>query len=250
MDAMSRALDETLLRDLECPVCKEYMLPPIKLCTGGHHLCSKCRHTFLCCPICRAKLSETRNMALESIASRVKYPCTNRQSGCLEKFSIEHIAEHRAVCVHEKIKCPFKLNNNCSWNGFKSNLKKHAKAAHVGYFFESSSRSSVFEDRIMTFFSCFSKLFVQYKRIRDGRFYCAVQLIGTSKEASKYKCEFTLRAANGIEQISNTFLVHGYSEDFEAIFNSGKCFCVDEAVVRHYVVKKELKLTVTISPVQ
>ena len=250
MEDLLRALDQDLLKNLECPVCMQYMVPPIKLCTNGHNICNKCKGTVQRCPTCRAEFSEIRNVALENIAGSQLYPCVNRQRGCLELFSIEHIAEHRAVCVHEKIKCPFKLNNNCSWNGFKSNLKKHAKAAHVGYFFESSSRSSVFEDRIMTFFSCFSKLFVQYKRIRDGRFYCAVQLIGTSKEASKYKCEFTLRAANGIEQISNTFLVHGYSEDFEAIFNSGKCFCVDEAVVRHYVVKKELKLTVTISPVQ
>jgi hypothetical protein len=33
------------------------------------------------------------------------------------------------------------------------------------------------------------------------------RLIGTSSEASKYTCEFTLRAANGIERISKTFFV-------------------------------------------
>jgi hypothetical protein len=65
--------------------------------------------------------------------------------------------------------------------------------------------------------SCEGQLFVHYKRVRDDRFYCAVQLIGTSSEASKYKCEFTLRAANYIEQISKTLLVRGYSEDFETV---------------------------------
>jgi len=250
MDDMSRALNEALLREMKCPVCMQYMVPPIKLCTNGHNICSKCREIVKCCPTCRAEFSEIRNAALESIARSQKYPCDNKKRGCLDWFSIEHIAEHHAVCVYGKIKCPFKLNKNCSWNGFKSDLKEHAKAAHATDFFELSSiHSSLFEDKIMKLLSCFGELFVQYKRIRDGRLYCAVQLIGTSSEASKYKCESTLRAANDIEQISNTFLVRSYSEDFETIFNSGKCLCLDETVVRNFLVENKLNLFLTVSTV-
>ena len=130
-------------------------------------------------------------------------------------------------------------------------MKEHAKAAHAAYFFESSSiRSSLFEDMIVNLLSCFDELFVQYKRIRYGKFYCAVQLIGTRNVAFKYTCEFKLRAANGIEQINKTLFVTGSSEDFEKILNSGKCFCLDEAVVRHYFVEIKLNLTITLSPVQ
>ena len=247
MDDLSRAVDEDLLSDLECPVCMEYMVPPITLCTNGHNICSKCKKSVTCCPTCRAEFSEIRCLALESIARSQKYPCANRQSGCLELLSSEHIAEHHAVCLYRKIKCPFLLNWNCSWNGFKSDLKEHAKASHPGCFFEQSTlRSSVFWDRILTVLSCFGELFVHYKRIVDGKLYCAVQLIGTSSEASKYKCEFTLRAANGIEQISKTFLVHGYSEDFESSFNSGKCLCLDEATVRNFLVGNNFNLSVTL----
>jgi predicted small metal-binding protein len=189
-------------------------------------------------------------LALENIARRLKYPCANRQGGCLELFSIEHIAEHQAVCVYREIKCPFKINWNCSWKGFKSDLKEHAKAAHKESIFETSIfRSVLFEDKIMNFLSYLGELFVHYKRIRDGRLYCAVQLIGTSSEASKYKCEFTLRAANGIEQISKIFLVQGYSEEFETSFNSGKCLCLDEVTVRNFLVGNNLNLTVTLSTV-
>jgi hypothetical protein len=98
--------------------------------------------------------------------------------------------------------------------------------------------------------SCFGELFTYYKQKKDGRYYAAVQLIGTSSEASKYKCEFTLRAANGIEQISNTFLVHGYSEDFETIFNSGKCLNLDEETINLFVVDGRLNLTVRLSKVK
>jgi len=250
MDELARAVGEALLKEMECPVCMEYLVPPIKLCTNGHNICSKCRGRVTCCPTCRAEFSEIRNVALETIARSQKYPCANWQSGCRELFSTERIAEHHAACVYGKIKCPFKLNKNCSWNGYRSDLNEHAKAEHATEFFKLSSfRSPGFKDGIMNILSCFGELFVQYKQIRDGRFYCAVQLIGTSSEASKYKCEFTLRAANGIEQISNTLFVRGYSEEFETIFNSGKCFCLDEAVVRHYLVENKLNLTVTLSPV-
>jgi hypothetical protein len=84
---------------------------------------------------------------------------------------------------------------------------------------------------------------------KDGGYYCAVQLIGTSSEASKYKCEFTLLAANGIEQISNISFVRSYSEDFETIFNSGKCLCLDEVTAQNFLVENTLNLTVTLSKV-
>jgi hypothetical protein len=205
----------------------QYMVPPIKLCTNGHNTCGKCRERVQHCPTCRAKFSEIRSVLLESITRKQKYPCVNRQRGCLELFSIEHIHDHNAVCIYGKIKCPFRLSRNCpwvcTWKGFKSDLKEHAKEAHKAYFFAVPSvRSSLFKDKIVNLLSYFGELFVHYKQIVGGRYCCAVQLIGTSSEAAKYKCEFTLRAANGIEQISKTFFVHGYSEDWETSFNSGK----------------------------
>jgi hypothetical protein len=246
---MSRGLSQAVLKELECPVCMEYMVPPIKLCTIGHNICSKCRERVQYCPMCRAEFSETRNVALENIARIQKYPCANRQSGCLELFSIEHINEHQADCVYGEIKCPFKFNCSCTWNGLKSDLKEHAKVAHKAYFFESPSiHSSLFEGTFVKLLSCFGELFVEYEGVRDGKLYCAVQLIGTSSEASKYKCVFTLRAANGIEQIWKTSFVSSYREDFETIFNSGKCFCLDEAVVRSFLEGKSApNMTVTLS---
>jgi hypothetical protein len=81
------------------------------------------------------------------------------------------------------------------------------------------------------------------------RLYCAVQLIGTSSEACKYKCEFTLRAANGIEQISNTLFVRGCTEGFGTRFSSRKCLFLDEVEVRNFLVENKLDLTATLSRV-
>ena len=249
MDDLSRALDEALLKELECPVCMEYMVPPIKLCTNGHNICSRCRGRVTFCPTCRASFTEIRSVALENIARSQKYPCANRQNGCLELFSIEHIAKHHVGCVYGKIKCPVHLLKKCSWNGLKINLKEHVKSEHSTAFLEDSAFPDIYLSMSWTFVSYFGEFFTYYKTILDGKYYAAVQLIGTSSEASKYKCEYKLTAANGIEQISYTFLVRGYSEDWETIFNSRKCLNLDEITVKNFVVDEKLKLTVTLSTV-
>ena len=137
-------------------MCMQYMVPPIKLCTNGH-ICSSCTDRVECCPTCRAEILETRNVALENIAKR-QYPCANRKRGCLELFSIEHIAKHHAVCVYGIIVCPFNVTMNCSWSGFKSDMKEHAKVAHPAWFFENATfRCDTFEDEISRLESCFGE---------------------------------------------------------------------------------------------
>ena len=254
MDDLSRAVGKLLLSDLECPVCMQYMVPPIKMCTNGHNICSKCRESVQSCPTCRAEFLETRNVALEKIVRRQKYPCPNKQSGCLDLFSIEHIAKHQDDCVYREVKCPFHLIETCSWNGLKKDLKDHAKATHTECFREGSIFKIIHSKFTnlsvsVVILSYFGELFTYYRRIKDGRNYAAVQLIGTNSEASKYKCEFTLRAANGVEQTSNTFFVRGYSEDWDTIFNSGICLCLDEKIVKYFLKENQLNLTVTLSRV-
>jgi hypothetical protein len=227
----------------------DYMVPPIKLYTNGQNFFSRCRQSVQCCPTCRADFLGNRNMILENIARRQKYPCANKQMGCHDLLSIEHIAEHNDVCVYGKIKCPLHLDKTCSWNGLKNDLKEHAKAAHPKHFVEASTLHYPHSGLGVGIIFCFGELFTYLQRMKVGRLYGAVQLIGPSSEASKYKCEFTLRAANGIEQISKTCLVRCYAEEFETIFNSGTCFCLDEKAVKYFLEGSNPKLKTTLSRV-
>jgi hypothetical protein len=120
-------------------------------------------------------------------------------------------------------------------------LKEHAKTAHPEYFLDESAFSFTNLSGDVAIVSCFDELFTCYQKIKDGRFYAAVQLIGTNREASNYKCEFTLRAANGIEQISKTLFVRGSSETWETIFKSGICLCLDEKIVKHFLEGNKLQ---------
>jgi hypothetical protein len=147
------------------------------------------------------------------------------------------------------------MTMNCYWKGLKSDFKLHAKAKHLFHFSECSELE--FETLwVHTFFlhyfgilSCYGYLFTYCKPPKDGRFYSAVQLIGTSSEVSKYKCKFTLRAKNGIEEISKTFLIRSYVKNWEKIYNSGKCLNLDEETVRKLLVLNEVSLTITLSRV-
>jgi hypothetical protein len=64
-------LEEIILKEIECPVCFEYMSPPIMLCRRGHNLCFTCRKGISKCPICK-ELFITKNLVLEEIANKIK----------------------------------------------------------------------------------------------------------------------------------------------------------------------------------
>ena len=42
----------------ECPVCFDYVLPPIFQCQAGHLVCSICCPKLTCCPTCRGPLGK------------------------------------------------------------------------------------------------------------------------------------------------------------------------------------------------
>lgn len=43
----------------ECPVCFDYVLPPILQCQSGHLVCANCRPKLTCCPTCRGPLGKS-----------------------------------------------------------------------------------------------------------------------------------------------------------------------------------------------
>ncbi len=68
----------------ECPVCFDYVLPPILQCQAGHLVCSNCRPKLTCCPTCRGQLgANIRNLAMEKVASTVLFPCKYSSGGCV-----------------------------------------------------------------------------------------------------------------------------------------------------------------------
>ncbi|KAF5300116.1 hypothetical protein FQR65_LT19401 [Abscondita terminalis] len=79
---LKSAYGDTLLNEIECPVCNEYMTPPIFICPMGHSICSSCRPKIRICPSCRSEIQDTRNFTLEKLTTVFEYPWQTSEIGC------------------------------------------------------------------------------------------------------------------------------------------------------------------------
>ena len=106
MNTVANDLRQGLLSELECPVCMEYMMPPITFCVNGHNICPSCKPKVTQCPTCRQPFVNIRNVALEKMASQIEYPCVYWRSGCGEKFTLDLKKKHESVCPYNQYRCP------------------------------------------------------------------------------------------------------------------------------------------------
>lgn len=80
---------------LECPVCFEIPLPPIRLCVEGHIVCNECRgRTKGICPLCRGPNSQARNLLAEGIVARIKTSCKYAKFGCGFTGKLTELRDH------------------------------------------------------------------------------------------------------------------------------------------------------------
>ncbi|GBP32828.1 E3 ubiquitin-protein ligase SIAH1 [Eumeta japonica] len=96
-------INQSLLRLLECPVCLEFMEPPMSQCRRGHLVCSSCRARIISCPICRTAFSSVRNRAMEAVSEIVRYPCRH---GCGRETRLRRRETHEANCANRTYSCP------------------------------------------------------------------------------------------------------------------------------------------------
>jgi len=242
-------LEKSLLRNLECPVCLEYMTPPIILCHYGHSICNSCRSELEICPKCRQPFLQARNYALEDLCYKLKYPCKFQEEGCEGTFSGKYIKEHQTVCHHGTHPCLLNRvpNMECDWSGPFTEFIKHFESQHEDYVCREASFPSPERDTSISILLVHNEIFLYYKCFRDGKCFCAVYLFGTSAEASVFKFKVKLSAENKTEKLSQVSLVRSITDDFEATFRDGHCMRLDDEVLRHYVVEEVLQLHVEVS---
>ncbi|PSN30729.1 hypothetical protein C0J52_22181 [Blattella germanica] len=77
---------EEILNQIVCPICLQYMTPPIKQCLNGHNICKDCRHNIENCPVFRGNLADIRNLTAVSMSRLITHPCVNKKFGCTGHF--------------------------------------------------------------------------------------------------------------------------------------------------------------------
>lgn len=91
----------------ECPVCFEYILPPILQCQNGHLVCKSCRQRLTICPTCRVQItSNIRNLQMEKVASTIFFPCKYVSFGCQIQSLIKDKPIHEEICDFKPYNCP------------------------------------------------------------------------------------------------------------------------------------------------
>jgi E3 ubiquitin-protein ligase SIAH1 len=242
MDTLNRYLNEGLLSELECPVCVEYMLPPIELCGNGHNICSGCKSKLKECPTCRQPFVNIRNLALENIARKVKYPCTNRKFGCKETCFLDFITDHQAVCAYAPYVCPFVDEKTCAWADAQCHLKEHLLKGHAEDVREQNGATYLIINTDSTVLKgckivfAHNEIFCVHIQRRLRSYYIAVRYIGAPENASKYAYKIRFSKWNSVESIVVCHVSRSFTEKVDEIFESGNCFKLPCELLKRFVI--------------
>lgn len=181
---------------LECPVCREYALPPIMQCENGHHLCAICRKKVAKCPVCRAPKGRNRNLALEKLAETAMFPCKYRLKGCTAVLLIAAKKKHEESCEHGPCPCVLGVKS-CKWRGPLQEVVDHILRSHdfvprlqgenVVLTATRFNRAEAF--CWVALQSCLGRDFVVMLKKRNNyrdRFFGVVLLVGSTEEARRF----------------------------------------------------------------
>lgn len=242
----------------ECPVCFDYVLPPILQCHAGHLVCSNCRPKLTCCPTCRGQLGgNIRNLAMEKVASTVMFPCRYQSSGCGLSLLHTEKTDHEETCEFRPYSCPCP-GASCKWQGSLEQVMSHLMQVHKSIttlqgedivFLATDINLPGAVDWVMMQ-SCFGHHFMlvlekQEKFDGHQQFFAIVQLIGTRKQAENfaYRLELNGHRRRLTWEATPRSIHEGVSS---AIMNSD-CLVFDTTIAQLFADNGNLGINVTIS---
>jgi len=242
----------------ECPVCFDYVLPPILQCHAGHLVCSNCRPKLTCCPTCRGPLGNNiRNLAMEKVASTVMFPCKYSSGGCMVTLLHTEKIEHEETCEFRPYSCPCP-GASCKWQGSLEQVMAHLMQVHKSIttlqgedivFLATDINLPGAVDWVMMQ-SCFGHHFMlvlekQEKFDGHQQFFAIVQLIGTRKQAENfaYRLELNGHRRRLTWEATPRSIHEGVSS---AILNSD-CLVFDTSIAQLFADNGNLGINVTIS---
>lgn len=182
---------ENILRELECPVCNEYIGPVMPLCANGHGTCKNCKEKCVNCPVCKASFNGARNYMLENIIHLLYFECKNKFHGCNVGGNPILLNNHITDCEFGLYECPTKEFTKCNWNGKLSNMKKHLTTKHEPLIYIGDTITTTSIIGITFHENCCFKVFRRFNTT-NGWIEWAVQYIGASGKAKdfSFKVEF------------------------------------------------------------
>ncbi|XP_055501707.1 E3 ubiquitin-protein ligase SIAH1-like [Leucoraja erinacea] len=256
--AAAAAAAQELTSLFECPVCFDYVLPPILQCQAGHLVCNTCRQKLTCCPTCRGSLTPSiRNLAMEKVASAVLFPCKYASTGCLLTLHHTEKPDHEDACEYRPYSCPCP-GASCKWQGSLEQVMSHLVHVHKSIttlhgedivFLATDINLPGAVDWVMMQ-SCFGRHFMlvlekQEKYEGHQQFFAIVLLIGARKQAENfaYRLELNGNRRRLTWEATPRSIHDGVAT---AILNSD-CLVFDAAIAHLFADNGNLGINVTIS---
>uniref|UniRef100_A0A8C2HJY8 E3 ubiquitin-protein ligase n=2 Tax=Cyprinus carpio TaxID=7962 RepID=A0A8C2HJY8_CYPCA len=242
----------------ECPVCFDYVLPPILQCQAGHLVCNQCRQKLSCCPTCRGPLTPSiRNLAMEKVASTLPFPCKYASAGCLLSLHHSEKPEHEEVCEFRPYTCPCP-GASCKWHGSLEAVMPHLMHAHKSIttlqgedivFLATDINLPGAVDWVMMQ-SCFGHHFMlvlekQEKYEGHQQFFAIVLLIGTRKQAENFA--YRLELNGNRRRLTWEATPRSIHDGVAAAIMNSDCLVFDTSVAHLFADNGNLGINVTIS---
>ncbi|CAG2110997.1 unnamed protein product [Medioppia subpectinata] len=244
----------------ECPVCFDYVLPPILQCQNGHLVCQSCRQKITCCPTCRVAIgSNIRNLPMEKLASTMMFPCKYSQSGCAAQLLYTDKPDHEDSCEYKPYSCPCP-GSSCKWYGPLEQVMNHLMLQHKSIttlqgedivFLATDINLSGAVDWVMIQ-SCYSHHFMlvlekQEKFHGHQQFFAVVQLIGSHKQADSFIYRLELNGHR--RRLTWEATPRSIHEGVQSAINTSDCLVFDTHIAQLFADNGNLGINVTISPV-
>lgn len=200
-----KTLDNAILKELECTICMEYMVPPIMLCQGGHSICSgcfeRCLEQNIKCSYCQQDFTKNQNFALQNLVSTLDYPCKYEQ--CTFSSKATDIKAHELHCIYGTFKCPLNDYVECYFQSHLADMYTHILQRHHENLLEIESVTIPFDPTkrdedcfIIKYFAQLFKLHYLYNN-DDELFYWTLQVIGPPNISKKFKYSIDVHDNSG-----------------------------------------------------
>ncbi|XP_074593801.1 E3 ubiquitin-protein ligase SIAH1-like [Brevipalpus obovatus] len=258
-DLMKSQQTNELTSLFECPVCFDYVLPPILQCQNGHLLCSSCRKQLTNCPTCRIPISSNiRNLQMEKLAMNLLFPCKYSSAGCVLNLTCTDKPDHEDSCEFKSYSCPCP-GSNCKWSGPLNKVMHHLMHQHKSIttlqgedivFLATDINLSGAVDWVMIQ-SCFNHHFMlvlekQERYQNYQQFFAVVQLIGTPKQAEKFIYKLELNGQK--RRLTWEATPRSIDEGVQSAINMSDCLVFDSNVAQLFADGANLGINVTITP--
>ncbi|XP_018564753.1 E3 ubiquitin-protein ligase SIAH1B-like [Anoplophora glabripennis] len=227
-DNETSAINYELLKELECTVCLEYMLPPIHQCLTGHSLCLKCKNSVKNCPTCQQEFKDTQNFTLAKVINHITYPCKNRR--CRFTAKARDIKKHEASCIFSTVKCPLQDYEDCHADIIFQEMYDHVVSSHSENLLEMETVNIPFEegadqdDEDCYIIRYAFRLFKLHYKYQHGEFCWAMQLIGSPEDSAKYMFDIDVLDNSGNNRRAYFRSVCSPLSDGSTAFDDNKSF--------------------------